>query len=61
MLLGAMVIVLLGVGHLFNGKFATHKDEIEKLRKDVQEHRDVVSRSSAFGPLFARHNPTQSK
>lgn len=48
MLLLAMVVLLLGIGHLSNGRFETDASDIDKLRDDVDNREDVISKRSIF-------------
>ncbi len=48
MLLLAMVVILLGIGHLSSGQFDTDSSDIAKLRDDVDNREDVISKGSSF-------------
>ena len=47
-ILAAMLMILLGIGHLFSGNFHSDSEETEKLRQDVENNEDVVSPRSLF-------------
>lgn len=48
MLLLAMVVILLGIGHLTNGRFDTDASDIDKLRDEVDNREEVISKRSIF-------------
>lgn len=57
-LLVAMVMVLLGIGHLFSGNFNTGQNEIDELRREVLERDEVISPKNSFHDFVgtrARH------
>ena len=47
-ILGVMVLILLGINHLFSGSFDTREQDAEELRNDVRESPEVISRQSVF-------------
>lgn len=47
-ILVAMLVILLGIGHLSSGSFNTDSSDIDQLRKDVESKRDVVSNKNMF-------------
>ncbi len=55
-ILAAMGIILLGIHRLMGSRLDSHKDDVERLRRDVRERRDVVSPESSFHALFAPHH-----
>lgn len=50
-ILAVMVLILLGIGHLFSGDFSATEDDTKSLRKDVDTRRDVITDESAFSSL----------
>lgn len=48
LLLVAMVVILLGIGHLSNGRFETDHTDIDKLREEVDNSDQVISRRNMF-------------
>ena len=48
MLLVAMVVILLGIGHLGSGRFETTAEDVDKLRHEVDSSEEVISRRNAF-------------
>ena len=48
MLMLAMVVILLGIGHLSNGSFDTDASDIDKLRDEVDNREEVISKRSIF-------------
>lgn len=51
-ILAAMLVILMGIGHLYSGNFDTDKKEVDQLREDVKNKEDVVSKESAFHVLI---------
>lgn len=49
--LGVMILVLLGIHHLFSDNFETSASEIEDLRQDVNESDEVITDRSVFSNL----------
>lgn len=52
-ILAAMLVILMGIGHLYSGNFNTDMGEMDQFRKDVENKEDVVSSSSAFHQFLA--------
>ena len=50
-ILGVMVLILLGINHLFAGNFDADEDDAAELRKDLDERKDVISDQSVFHDL----------
>ena len=51
LLLGAMVMVLLGIGELANGREFENYDETESLKAEIESQEDVVSDHNMFHKL----------
>lgn len=47
-LIGAMVVVLLGIGHLFHNDDLNTVDDDNILKRDVDEDENVISEKSVF-------------
>lgn len=47
-LLAGMVLVLLSIGHLSAGTFHHDSDDLDNLRREVDEEEDVIGKASAF-------------
>ncbi len=59
MLMLAMVVILLGIGQLSSGRFDTDTSDIDKLRDEVDNREEVISRRSIFHEFLAgtrKHN-----
>lgn len=54
-LLVAMVMVLLGIGHLFSGNFNTVQNDIDELRREVRERDEVISAKNSFHAFLGSH------
>lgn len=52
-ILAAMLIIILGIGHLLIGSFNTDRDDINQLRHDVESKHDVVSGKNMFHDLVS--------
>lgn len=61
MILGAVVILLLGINHLFSGNFDVRKDDVEELRRDVKDSDHVISKKSSFHILVASTSSGRDK
>lgn len=46
-----MILVLLGIRHLFTGNSDMAESEIDDMRHDVEEKKDVITEHSVFGEL----------
>lgn len=55
-ILAAMLVILMGIGHLYSGNFNTDMGEMDQFRKDVENKEDVVSRASAFHQFLVGRN-----
>lgn len=55
-ILGAMVMILLGLDHLINGGFDTNPDDTKKLRDEVNTRREVIGSKSVFNSLVSEHD-----
>ncbi|MBD5288455.1 MAG: hypothetical protein HDS28_05200 [Bacteroides sp.] len=53
-ILVAMVMILLGINQLFTGNFHTEEEEINQLRKDIDEKDDVITSQSLFRKFLGR-------
>lgn len=60
-ILGAMMMILLGLDHLINGGFNTTPDDTEKLRDEVNTRHDVIGSESVFNSLVSEHNRKGAK
>lgn len=49
----AMVLILLGINHLFSGNFATREQDAERMRHDVDHKEDVITDDSVFHNLVS--------
>lgn len=54
-ILAAMIILLLGLDHVFTGKFDSDSSDATRLRDEVEKHQEVISDNSVFDPLV-RHS-----
>lgn len=50
-ILAVMVMILLGIGHIFSGDFQTEEEDMDKLRHDVDRRHDVITNRSMFSSL----------
>lgn len=57
LLLVVMVMLLLGVSHLFSGNFNTKHEDLTQLRQDVEDKDEVISDQSVFHGLVAGKEP----
>ena len=55
LILGAMVMLLLGITHLFNGAVDGSEEEADRLRDDVESNSDVITDDSLFNHFIASH------
>ncbi len=55
-IIGAMTLILLGISHLFSGSFNSDEYEAAKMRKDLLDKEDVVTRRGIFGQLLFPDN-----
>lgn len=56
LLVGAMVIVLLGIGHIFHTDDLRSVDDTNILRHDVDENEEVISNNSVFYNFLVKTN-----
>lgn len=61
MILGAIVMLLLGINHLLSGNFDVRKDDVEELRKDIENSDHVISQKSSFHILVASNSPKRMR
>ncbi len=47
-MLVAMVALLLGISHLFSGEFQTSERDNARLRRDVRDRDEVITRENVF-------------
>lgn len=50
-ILAVMILVLLGINHLFSGNFSVDEAEVDDLRNDIRESKDVISDHGVFTEL----------
>lgn len=50
-ILGVMILVLLGINHLFSGNFTVDEADVDNLRNDVMESDDVITDHNVFTDL----------
>lgn len=50
-ILAAMIMLLLGLDHVFTGKFDSDSSDATRLRQEVEKHQEVISDNSVFDPL----------
>ena len=53
-ILAVMVVLLLGINHLFAGNFRADRDDADKLREDVETKDDVITDNNVFHELVER-------
>lgn len=49
-----MIILLLGIGHLFSGNFHTDDVEVRDLRHDIKHKDNVIGEGNVFRPLVGK-------
>lgn len=54
-----MIILLLGIGHLFTGNFHTDDEEVRDLRHDIRHKENVIGDGNAFRPLVEKSERKQ--
>lgn len=57
-ILALMILVLLGINHIFSGNFTTDDSEVDDLRIDVMESDDVITDHNVFTELVKVRNNT---
>lgn len=50
-ILGVMILVLLGINHLFSGNFTVDEADVDDLRNDVMESDNVITDHNVFTEL----------
>ncbi|MDE6006419.1 MAG: hypothetical protein K2G67_02565 [Muribaculaceae bacterium] len=50
-ILGVMILVLLGINHIFSGNFSVDSSDMDDLRQEVNESDEVISNNGAFTEL----------
>lgn len=53
-ILAVMVVLLLGINHLFSGTFNSDTDDADQLRKDVDDSPEVITDKSIFHGLVEK-------
>lgn len=48
-----MVVILIGIGHLFSGTFETDSADINKLKNDVRNREEIISSASSFSKFLS--------
>lgn len=51
-ILGVMVLILLGISHIFSGSFNTDQTDEATLRQDLEDKPDVITEESVFHQLL---------
>lgn len=50
-ILGVMILLLLGINHIFSGSFSIEDTEVDNLRQELEETNEVISNNGAFTEL----------
>lgn len=50
-IMGVMILVLLGINHIFSGNFNVNEAEVDNLREDLKKSEDVISDHGVFTEL----------
>ena len=58
-ILSVMIILLVTINHFFAHGFETDDDEIEELRREVSDNRDVITDKSSFRDLVEVERPVR--
>ncbi|MDE7181338.1 MAG: hypothetical protein K2N88_09105 [Muribaculaceae bacterium] len=60
-ILAVMILVLLGINHVFSGNFSVAEEEVDDLRSDLLESDNVISENGVFTELVEVKvsNPTK--
>lgn len=53
-ILAMMVLILLGINHLFAGNFTANRKDTEQLRRDVENSENVITRNNIFHTLVRK-------
>ncbi len=60
MILAAMIVILLGISHLFSGNFTSDSEDSVKLKEEIKNEDTVISERNIFHEFLsiveARHN-----
>ena len=56
LIIGAMVVILLGIGHLFHNDDLNTSDDDLRLRQEIDEHEEVVGEKSVFYNFLVKTN-----
>lgn len=57
----AMIILLLGIGHLFSGNFHTDVEDVKDLRAEISRKEDVIGEGSVFRNLVDGSRPRSNR
>lgn len=55
-ILGVMVLILLGISHIFSGSFNTDQNDEAALRQDLEDKPDVITEENVFHQLLRDEN-----
>ncbi|MBD5303855.1 MAG: hypothetical protein K2G53_03835 [Muribaculaceae bacterium] len=55
MLLATMMLILLSIGHLSHGTFHHDADDLDDLRREVDEEESVIGRGNIFRTLVGSY------
>lgn len=50
-ILGVMVLMLLGINHIFSGSFDAKSEDADELRRDLEDNVDVISQQNLLSEL----------
>lgn len=53
-ILAMMVLILLGINHLFAGNFTANRKDAEQLRREVENSEKVITRNNIFHTLVRK-------
>lgn len=59
LIIGGMVMILMGIGHLFHNDDLNSTDDDLRLRDDVETDENVVSEKSVFYHFLVKNNEEQ--
>lgn len=54
MLMVAMTVILLGIGHLTSGSFQSDNSDLDAFRREVWDKDDVIGQASVFRSFVDR-------
>lgn len=60
-ILSAMIIILLTVDHFLGHAFESNNDDVEELRHDIKERKNIITDKSTFRHLVEVQQPIESK